>query len=216
MVDKAFVNADGDLLVVPETGALDILTELGRMLVSPGELFVLPRGLKMTVKLASGVARGWVCEPYNRHFVIPDRGPVGSNLLADRRHFLTPTAWFEDREVPGGFRVWTKFGGNLHEYVQGHSPFDVVAWHGEYVPYKYPMLAFSPVGAVKVSVLAPHRTARPCVSGAQGGGNPTVGPSSPALLARCRVLCCGGSGITSTHRLSRFCLCRWTPRATTW
>lgn len=179
MGDKAFVNADGDLLVVPEAGALDVTTELGRLRVFPGELFVLPRGLKMTVDLPHGVGRGWVCEAYNRHFVIPDRGPVGSNLLADRRHFLTPTAHYEDREVAGdGYRVWTKFGGHLHEYVQRHSPYDVVAWHGEYVPYKYPMQAFSPVGAVKVGACA---------------------TSVPELALRGRCVAWPGSGIRPTR-----------------
>ena len=81
MTDESFYNSDGDMLVVPEKGTLTIQTEFGFLEVSPGEFFVLPQGLKMTVTLKAGTsfARGWVSEIFQGHFSLPNRGPLGSN-----------------------------------------------------------------------------------------------------------------------------------------
>jgi homogentisate 1,2-dioxygenase len=41
-----------------------------------------------------------------------------------------------------------KWCGRFYETELGHSPLDVVAWHGNYAPYKYDLRTFSPVGAL--------------------------------------------------------------------
>ncbi|MCX5742816.1 MAG: homogentisate 1,2-dioxygenase, partial [Proteobacteria bacterium] len=145
MTNRAFYSADGDLVVLPEHGALDILTELGPLHVAPGAIAILPRGIVFSVQLRDAEARGYIGEPFGRHFRLPERGPVGANGLADARHFRAPAPWFEDRLAPD-FRVVAKLGGFLHEASQDHSPFDVVAWHGTYAPVVYDLAAFSPVG----------------------------------------------------------------------
>jgi homogentisate 1,2-dioxygenase len=145
MEDRAFTNADGDLLILPEQGALTLLTELGVLDVAPGELAIVPRGLRVSVLLRGPAARGYVAEVFGRAFGLPERGPVGANGLADARHFRAPAAWHEDRLAPG-FRITVKLGGELHEGTQDHSPFDVAAWHGNHCPYVYDLARFSPVG----------------------------------------------------------------------
>ncbi|MFK7986819.1 MAG: iron-containing alcohol dehydrogenase [Sandaracinaceae bacterium] len=145
MEHRAFYNADGDLLFIPHEGALTLLTEQGTLEVGPGQIAVLPRGLKVSVLLHGSFARGWVGEVYGRHFHLPERGPAGSNGLTDARHFHAPRPFFEDRVVPG-YRVTAKLGNALFEATQDHSPYDVVAWHGEYTPYVYDLADFSPIG----------------------------------------------------------------------
>ena len=146
MVDEYFYNADGELLVVPQAGALRFVTELGVLDVTPGEICVIPRGLKFKVEICAGPARGYLCENYGAKFVLPERGPIGANCLANPRDFKTPVAAFEDKETP--CRVTVKWCGKFHETQIGHSPLDVVAWHGNYAPYKYDLRSFSPVGAI--------------------------------------------------------------------
>jgi homogentisate 1,2-dioxygenase len=145
---RAFYNADGDLLLVPEQGALTVLTELGALEVAPGQIAVLPRGIVFSVLLAGPAARGYVGEVFGRHFQLPERGPVGANGLVDARHFRAPAAFYEDKLAPDS-RIVGKLGGQLHEASQDHSPFDVVAWHGNYFPTCYDLADFSPVGAVR-------------------------------------------------------------------
>lgn len=146
MRDDYFYNADGELLVVPQAGGLRFCTELGRLEVSPGEICVLPRGLKFKVELISGPARGYLAENYGAKLTLPDRGPIGANCLANPRDFKTPVAAFEDKETP--CRVTVKWCGKFYETHIGHSPLDVIAWHGNYAPYKYDLRTFSPVGAL--------------------------------------------------------------------
>ncbi len=148
MERRAFYNADGDLLVIPEQGALTLLTELGPLEVAPGSIALIPRGVTFAALLHDGFARGYVGESFGRHFRLPERGVVGANGLADPRHFRAPAAWHEDRLVPD-FRVVAKLGGRLHDASQDHSPFDVVGWHGNYAPYVYDLADFSPVGNVR-------------------------------------------------------------------
>lgn len=146
MEDEYFYNADGELLLVPESGRLHIATELGVLEIGPAEIAVLPRGLKFSIAPLDDVARGYVCENYGAKFTLPERGPIGANCLANSRDFKTPTACFEDRDVRS--RVVVKWCGQFHETEIGHSPLDVVAWHGNYAPYKYDLRTFSPVGAI--------------------------------------------------------------------
>jgi homogentisate 1,2-dioxygenase len=144
MESRAFYSADGDLLIIPERGTLTLATELGPLVVAPGHIAIVPRGLLFSVLLHEAGARGYVAEPFGRHFRLPDRGPIGANGLADARHFRAPAAWYEDRLAPD-MRIVAKLGGRLHEASQDHSPFDVVAWHGNYVPWVYDLNDFSPV-----------------------------------------------------------------------
>lgn len=146
MVDRYFFNADGEMLVIPQHGGLRLLTELGIVEVRPGEVAVIPRGLRLRVELLDDVARGYVCENHGAPFRLPDLGPIGANGLANPRDFLTPVAWFEQRE--GAAELLQKYGGNLWRTLIEHSPLDVVAWHGNYAPYKYNLLAFNAVGSV--------------------------------------------------------------------
>jgi homogentisate 1,2-dioxygenase len=146
MTDRFFYNADGEILIVPELGRLEIYTELGVLAVGAGDICVIPRGLKFRVELPDGKARGYICENYGSLFRLPDLGPIGANGLANARDFETPTAWFEDRE--GDFELLGKFGGNLWSCKIGHSPLDVVAWHGNYAPYKYDLRRFNTIGSI--------------------------------------------------------------------
>jgi homogentisate 1,2-dioxygenase len=101
-----------------------------------------------SVLLDGPLARGYLAESFGRHFRLPERGPLGANGLADARHFQAPAAWYEDKLVPD-FRVVVKLGGQLHEASQDHSPFDVVAWHGSHLPFRYDLADFSPAGAAR-------------------------------------------------------------------
>ena len=146
MEDEYFYNADGELMLVPDSGRLQITTELGVMEIGPAEIAVLPRGLKFSIKPLDATAHGYVCENYGAKFTLPERGPIGANCLANSRDFKTPAAKYEDRDVKS--RVVVKWCGQFHETYIAHSPMDVVAWHGNYVPYKYDLRTFSPVGAI--------------------------------------------------------------------
>ncbi|MEO6217497.1 MAG: homogentisate 1,2-dioxygenase [Sphingomonas sp.] len=146
MIDRAFVSADGELLILPEMGVLTLFTELGRIDVKPGEVALIPRGVRFRVTLPDGKARGYVAENHGQPFRLPDLGPIGSNGLANPRDFETPTAWFEDRE--GDFELVQKFLGKLWTTNLGRSPMDVVAWHGNYAPWKYDLARFNTIGTV--------------------------------------------------------------------
>lgn len=146
MKDRCFSNSDGDLLVLPQTGALECRSELGKLRVAPGELLLLPRGLKFTVALPDGLGRGYVLETFGRSLELPERGLIGSNGLADARHFLAPVADFENR--PCAYQVLSKLDGVIYAAAQDHSPFDVVAWHGNHAPYKYDLKLFNAMGTV--------------------------------------------------------------------
>jgi homogentisate 1,2-dioxygenase len=146
MIDKYFVDADGELLIVPQEGRLLVITELGRLDVAPGEIVVLPRGIRFRVELPDGRARGYVCENYGTPFELPERGPIGANGLANERDFLAPVAAYEDREE--AVQLVQKFGGHLWAADYDHSPLDVVAWHGTYYPYKYDLANFMTIGTI--------------------------------------------------------------------
>ncbi len=144
MTHEAFWNADAEMLVLPQEGALRFVTEFGLLDAAPGEMVVIPRGVKFRVELKGGPARGYLMENYGGALTLPERGPIGANCLANPRDFQYPTARFEDDETP--HRVMLRWGGQLWESEIGHSPFDVVAWHGNYAPYSYDLRRFSPVG----------------------------------------------------------------------
>jgi homogentisate 1,2-dioxygenase len=146
MTDRFFYNADGEMLIVPQHGRLLIRTEFGVLDVAPMEIGVIQRGIKFRVELPDSEARGYICENYGAGFRIPDLGPIGANGLANPRDFLTPVAAYEDRE--GDFRMIGKFQGNLWSAEIGHSPLDVVAWHGNYAPYKYDLRNFNTINTV--------------------------------------------------------------------
>ncbi len=146
MQGRYFYDADGELLVVPQQGRLHIETELGVLDVEPQEIAVIPRGIRFRVALPDGPSRGYVCENFGAFLRIPDLGPIGSNGLANPRDFLTPNAAYED--VEGEFELIAKFQGHLWRAAIGHSPLDVVAWHGSHVPYKYDLRLFNTIGSI--------------------------------------------------------------------
>ena len=146
MEDEYFYNADGEMLVVAQQGRIRFCTEFGVIVIEPGEVAILPRGVKFRAELPMGPARGYICENYGGSFALPERGPIGANCLANPRDFMTPVAAYEDREAPSVMTV--KWGGALWQAEIGQSPLDVVAWHGNYAPYKYDLRRYSPVGPV--------------------------------------------------------------------
>jgi len=146
MEDRFFYTADGELLIVPQLGALRFHTELGILEVKPGEICVIPRGVKFRVVLEEKQARGYMCENYGLPFRLPELGPIGANGLANARDFKAPVAAYEDRD--GEFHITAKFVGRLWSAFIDHSPLDVVAWHGYYAPYKYDLAKFMVVNTV--------------------------------------------------------------------
>ena len=146
MHKKAFYNADGELLIVPQLGLHRFVTELGVIEAQPQEIVVIPRGVRFRLELPDGPVRGYVCENFGANFSLPDRGPIGANGLANSRDFLTPLAAYED--VAGDHELVTKFMGRLWSAGMDHSPFDVVAWHGNYAPYKYDLRRFNAMGSI--------------------------------------------------------------------
>lgn len=155
MLHSSFYSADGDMLLVPQEGALDIRTELGLMRVRVGEIAVLPRGHVFAVRLVDGApVRGYVAEVYSGHFRLPDLGPIGANGLANARDFKTPVAAYERVDGVRHTRR-AKFLGRLFETALDHSPFDVVAWHGNYVSYKYDLADFCAINSVSFDHMDP-------------------------------------------------------------
>ncbi|WP_426286829.1 homogentisate 1,2-dioxygenase [Luteibacter sp. E-22] len=148
MEGRYFYDADGELLIVPQQGRLRIRTELGVLDVEPLEIAVVPRGIRFLVELPDGEARGYVAENFGTPLHLPDLGPIGANGLAQPRDFLTPVAAYED--IDGEFELVAKFQGSLWVASIGHSPLDVVAWHGNYAPYKYDLRRFNTIGSIAV------------------------------------------------------------------
>lgn len=146
MVNEYFYSADGEILIVPQVGTLRFRTEFGIIDCEPAEIVMIPRGVKFCVEVQQGPARGYFCENYGAKFTLPNRGPIGANCLANARDFKTPVAAFEDKAGECSLKV--KWGGRFFETTLRHSPLDVVAWHGNYAPYKYDLRTFSPVGAL--------------------------------------------------------------------
>ena len=146
MHDRYFYDADGELLVVPQQGRLAVDSELGRLDVAPLEIAVIPRGVRFRVRLPDGTARGYLCENHGAPLRLPDLGPIGSNGLANPRDFLSPVAWYEDRDAE--VELVAKFMGHRWAARMDHSPLDVVGWHGNYAPYKYDLTRFNAIGSI--------------------------------------------------------------------
>jgi homogentisate 1,2-dioxygenase len=148
MTERTFCNADGEMMFVPQQGEILLFTELGRLTVAPGEIAVIPRGMKFRLEIVREAVRGYLCENYGQPFRLPELGPIGAQGLAQARHFLTPVAAYEDRDAR--CELVTKFMGGLWATELSHSPLDVVAWHGRYAPYKYDLALFMAVNTVSV------------------------------------------------------------------
>jgi homogentisate 1,2-dioxygenase len=146
MQSRYVQNADGELLIVPQLGRLRLATELGILEIEPQEIAVIPRGIRFRVDLLDPQARGYICENTGSAFRLPDLGVIGSNGLANPRDFQIPIAAYEDLEGP--FELITKFRGHLWRAAIGHSPLDVVAWHGNHAPYKYDLRRFNAIGSI--------------------------------------------------------------------
>jgi homogentisate 1,2-dioxygenase len=146
MERRAFVNADGEMLLVPQQGRLVITTEMGVLDVKPGEIALLPRGVAFKIALPDGPSRGYVCENYGAQFRLPELGPIGSNGLANARDFQAPVAAFESEA--GGYEIVKKFAGRLWRAPMKQSPFNVVAWHGNLAPVKYDTAHFMTIGSI--------------------------------------------------------------------
>jgi homogentisate 1,2-dioxygenase len=146
MKGRAFGNADGELLIVPETGRLDIRTELGRLEIGPGEIALIPRGLRFRIELPDGTARGYMCENHGAPFRLPELGPIGANGLANPRDWEAPPAAYEN--TTGPFELIHKAQGALWRTQLDRSPLDVVAWHGNVAPLRYDLTRFNAIGTV--------------------------------------------------------------------
>jgi len=145
MERRVFVNADGELLIIPQSGTLRLVTELGCLEVPPGTAAAIPRGVRFRVEV-EGDSRGYVAENHGMPLRLPELGPIGSNGLANPRDFETPVAWFEDKDEPT--EVIQKSLGSLWTTTLDHSPLDVVAWHGNYAPWRYDLSRFNTIGTI--------------------------------------------------------------------
>lgn len=146
MERRVFFNSDGEMLFIPQQGRLHLFTEMGRIDVGPGEIALVPRGVRLKVTLPDGEARGYLAENHGSLFRLPDLGPIGANGLANPRDFETPEAAFED--VEGEVELIQKYMGSLWTTTLDHSPLDVVAWHGNLAPCRYDLARFNTIGTV--------------------------------------------------------------------
>jgi len=151
MANSYMYNSDGDFLIVPQEGTLEIRTELGRLRVPPGEIAVIPRGIVFAI---DGSGRGYVVEVYKGHFVLPELGPIGSNGLANGRDFQYPTAWIES-DLSSPATLYNKVESRLWKKTITTTPFNVVAWHGNHLPFKYDLSKFCAVNSVTYDHLDP-------------------------------------------------------------
>jgi homogentisate 1,2-dioxygenase len=169
--DQHMYNSDGDFLIVPQQLGLAIQTELGKMTVIPGEICVVPRGIVFSINILKGegrtegeeegadFARGYILEIFRGHFQLPELGPIGSNGLANARDFLHPKAYYEDPATSPSANaaciIVNKFGQQMFARVSPHSPYNVVSWHGNYLPFKYDLRRFCAVNSVTYDHIDP-------------------------------------------------------------
>ncbi|CAG9774046.1 unnamed protein product [Ceutorhynchus assimilis] len=146
MRNRALYNSDGDFLIVPQVGTLLITTEFGKLQVDPNEICIIQQGMRFAIDVTKP-SRGYILEVFGRHFTLPDLGPIGANGLANPRDFLHPAAWYQVQDNQD-YEIISKYQGKLFVCQQSHSPFDVVAWHGNYVPYKYDLAKFMVINSV--------------------------------------------------------------------
>jgi homogentisate 1,2-dioxygenase len=181
MAGRFFYDADAELLFMPQEGRLRIATELGVLELEPQEIGVVPRGIRFRVELPDGKARGYLLENFGELLRLPGLGPIGSNGLANARDFLTPEATYEN--VEGAFELVAKFQGRLWRAPIGHSPLDVVAWHGNFVPYKYDLRRFNTIGSISYDHPDPSIfTVLTSPSGVPGTGNVDIAIFPPRWL----------------------------------
>jgi homogentisate 1,2-dioxygenase len=145
MLNRVFFSADSELLVVPQSGRLKLVTELGILDLAPREIGIVPRGVRFRAELPDQEARGYLCENYGPAFRLPELGPIGSNGLANTRDFVMPGAYYEDQDVPT--EIIQKYQGTLWSTTMDHSPLDVVGWHGNLAPVKYDLGRFNAIGS---------------------------------------------------------------------
>jgi homogentisate 1,2-dioxygenase len=146
MEKSYFYDSDGELLIVPYEGNCELFTEFGKIDLAPGEIAIIPRGVRFQVKALSPFIKGYICENYGQPFSLPDLGPIGSNGLANPRDFLIPSAAFEEKS--GDFILITKSNNQLWQAKISHSPLNVVAWYGNYAPFKYSLSYFNTINTV--------------------------------------------------------------------
>ncbi|ETI21748.1 homogentisate 1,2-dioxygenase [Cladophialophora carrionii CBS 160.54] len=166
----AFTSLDGEALIVPQFGSLDITTELGKLLVRPNEIAVIPRGMRYRVTLPEGKpCRGHICELYQGHYRLPELGIIGTTGLANSYDFQVPTASFEGQleratngdQIPvanNGANKWTiisRLDTKLWTCSQVTTPFNVVGWQGTLYPYKYDLARFDTIGNLRYGHVDP-------------------------------------------------------------
>ena len=149
MKDTFFYSSDGDFLIVPQVGDLKIRTEMGLLVVCIGEFGVIPRGIKfqMVVEGPKTQHSGWICEVFGNHLHLPELGPIGANGLANPQDFEIPTAAYKDVQ-DGSFRIIAKVLGEFFVSDTNNHPCDVVAWRGNYYPFKYNLRKFNVMNSV--------------------------------------------------------------------
>lgn len=143
---RFFTNADAEMVLIPEVGNVHLRTECGVLDLTPGDIALIPRGIKIAIDLPDGPSRGYLAENYGAPFELPELGPLGANGLANPRDFLYPQAAYEDKQ--GDFELVQKVGGSFYACPLTHSPLDVVAWHGSHVPCKYDLRDFNVMGSI--------------------------------------------------------------------
>lgn len=153
MVNKVFADNDAELLFVPELGAFKIFTELGELELKPGEICLIPAGIKFKVELIDKEIRGYLLENFGPHLRLPELGPIGANGLAYPEHFLCPVAEYENYD--GQVELIVKFQDKLWSAVIDHSPLDVIAWRGNYLPFKYDLGLFQAINTVSFDHIDP-------------------------------------------------------------
>lgn len=141
-----FQSADGEWLIIPQEGGLVIVTEFGKLDIDPGFIAIIPRGIRFQVNLASSTARGYACENWGAPFRLPDLGPIGSNGLANPRDFEYPVASYIDK--PGSYQLVSKLLDAYWVCELPTHPMNVVAWHGNYAPYRYHLKRFNTINTV--------------------------------------------------------------------
>lgn len=146
MEEEYFYSSDGEFLIVPQSGELHFATEFGDITVEPSEIIVIPRGIKFAVSISSKEAKGYAIENFGANFILPELGPIGANGLANPAHFLYPTAKFVKKS--GNFKVVNKYHNNLWAANTKINPLNVVAWRGNYAPYKYDLKLFNTINTV--------------------------------------------------------------------
>ena len=149
MGDNFFYSIDGDWLFVPQRGNLHLDTEMGKLLVKIGEFAVIPAGVKFRVMIPGNEDiqhQGWICEIYGTHLHLPELGPLGANGLANPQDFKIPVADFSNEK--GEYRIFAKFLGKFFVAESENSPLDIVAWRGNYYPFKYDFRNYNTMNSV--------------------------------------------------------------------